>query len=105
MTDEPEAQTTPTNMVSLRARLRNAAKDANLPEVRLQRQRGVLVVAEMLGRIRGPANEHLFLIKGGSNIEMRLGASPLVHVKSLRRIYPVASVLVTTMWVVTSQSE
>ena len=62
-------------------------------------------MAEMLGRVRGSADEHLFVIKGGSSIEMRRGASPVVHVKSLRRMYPVASVLVKTMWAVTSQSE
>jgi len=32
--------------------VRNAARSADLPEGRVQRQLGVLVVAELLGRVR-----------------------------------------------------
>ncbi|HVV74612.1 MAG TPA: nucleotidyl transferase AbiEii/AbiGii toxin family protein [Mycobacteriales bacterium] len=69
----PPARPAPVNLRSLRDRLRNAARDADLPEGRLVRQLGSYAVAEMLARVTDEAGESLFLIKGGTSIEMRLG--------------------------------
>lgn len=70
-----DAREAPKTKGSLSQRLRNLAKAQSLPEVRLQRHLGVLVVAEMLGRVRNEQGRPLFLLKGGSSIEIRLGIS------------------------------
>lgn len=75
MTDPRKLAAAPANLRSLRNRLRNLAAKAALPEGRVQRQLGMYVAAEILQQVQ-PAGElgaSLFLVKGGSQIEMRLG--------------------------------
>lgn len=66
----------PSNLTSLRARLRNHARDASQVETRVQRRLAALVVNEIflaadLG-IDGPP----VLIKGGTAIDLRRGTAP-----------------------------
>lgn len=73
----------PANKTALAARVRNAARSADLPEGRVQRQLGVLVVSELLGRVRNENGQQLFLVKGGSSIELRLGVASSRTTKDL----------------------
>jgi len=75
VTSIKEPRPAPSNQKALAARVRNAARTYDLPEGRLRRQLGVAVVVEMLGRVRGENGRQLFLIKGGSSIELRLGVA------------------------------
>jgi len=66
----------PTNLASLRARLRNHARDVDQVEIRVQRRLAALVLNEIflaadLG-IEGPP----ILIKGGTSIDLRRGMAP-----------------------------
>lgn len=66
----------PPNLASLRARLRNHARDVHQVETRVQRRLAALVVNEIflaadLG-IDGPP----ILIKGGTAIDLRRGTAP-----------------------------
>lgn len=87
MTGEQASPPSPKSRKSLAARLRNAARAADLPEGRVRRQLGVLVVAEMLGRVRGKGGQQLFLVKGGSSIELRLGVASSRTSKDLDAIF------------------
>lgn len=53
----------------------------------MQRQLGVLVVAELLGRVRSENDQKLFLVKGGSSIEMRLGIPSTRTSKDLDAVF------------------
>lgn len=77
MTDPRKPATAPANLRSLQHRLRNLAAKAALPEGRVQRQLGTYVAAEILQQLQavGEPGASLFLVKGGSQIEMRLGIS------------------------------
>jgi len=77
----------PANKTALAARVRNAARSADLPEGRVQRQLGVLVVAELLGRVRNENGQQLFLVKGGSSIELRLGVASSRTTKDLDAVF------------------
>lgn len=77
----------PKNKTALAARLRNAARAADLPEGRVQRQLGVMVVAELLGRVRSENGQQLFLVKGGSSIELRLGVAGSRTSKDLDAVF------------------
>lgn len=77
----------PKNKTALAARLRNAARAADLPEGRVQRQLGVIVVAELLGRVRSENGQQLFLVKGGSSIELRLGVAGSRTSKDLDAVF------------------
>ena len=77
----------PTNTTALAARVRNAARAADLPEGRVRRQLGVTVVAELLGRIRDEDGRQLFLVKGGSSIELRLGVASSRTSKDLDAVF------------------
>lgn len=57
----------PRNLRSLQDRLRNHSRAASLPFPRVQRLLRVLIVAEMLRA------DNLAVVKGGSNLEVRLG--------------------------------
>jgi hypothetical protein len=57
----------PRNLRSLQDRLRNSSRSATLPFPRVQRLLGVLIVAELL------RDDDLAVVKGGSNLEVRLG--------------------------------
>jgi hypothetical protein len=46
-------------------------------------QLDVLVVAELLGRVRNENGQQLFLVKGGSSIELRLGVASSRTTKDL----------------------
>lgn len=87
MTAIPESRPAPTNKTALAARVRNAARAADLPEGRVQRQLGVMVVAELLGRVRNPDGQELFLVKGGSSIELRLGVASSRTSKDLDAVF------------------
>lgn len=78
MPDPSDAKpvTPPSNLASLRARLRNHARDVSQVETRVQRRLAALVVNEIflaadLG-IDGPP----VLIKGGTAIDLRRGTAP-----------------------------
>jgi len=77
----------PANKTALAARVRNAARSADLPEGRVQRQLGVLVVSELLGRVRNENGQQLFLVKGGSSIELRLGVASSRTTKDLDAVF------------------
>ena len=77
----------PTNKTALGARVRNAARAADLPEGRVHRQLGVLIVAELLGRVRNDNGRQLFLVKGGSSIELRLGVAGSRTSKDLDAVF------------------
>lgn len=71
---KPSAQ--PSNLASLRARIRNHARDVHQVEIRVQRRLAALVLNEIfldadLG-IEGPP----ILIKGGTAIDLRRGMAP-----------------------------
>ena len=106
MTNGQSPLPAPKNRKSLDARLRNAARAADLPEGRVRRQLGVLVVAEMLGRVRGQSGHQLFLIKGGSSIELRLGVASsrtskdldAIFCEDLSRMYDLARAALANGW-------
>ncbi len=77
MTNPRKPPAAPANLRSLQDRLRNLAAKAALPEGRVQRQLGTYVAAEILQQVQagGEPGTSLFLVKGGSQIEMRLGIS------------------------------
>lgn len=87
MTDGEVPRPAPANETALAARVRNAAPSADLPEGRVQRQLGVLVVAELLGRVRNENGQQLFLVKGGSSIELRLGVASSRTTKDLDAVF------------------
>ncbi|WP_165492133.1 nucleotidyl transferase AbiEii/AbiGii toxin family protein [Egibacter rhizosphaerae] len=80
----------PHNLRSLQDRLRNHTRETQLPFGRVQRLLGVLVVGEML---RGQDLD-LGVVKGGSNLEARLGIAAtrassdldIVRVQSIERL-------------------
>lgn len=63
----PMADGPPANLRSLQDRLRNYSRDSGQAFGRVQRLLGVLVVNELLG------DGDLAVVKGGSNLEARLG--------------------------------
>jgi predicted nucleotidyltransferase component of viral defense system len=74
--DDANPVAPPTNLTSLRARLRNHARDVRQVETRVQRRLAALVLNEIflaadLG-IDGPP----VLIKGGTAIDLRRGTAP-----------------------------
>ena len=74
--DDAKPVAPPTNLTSLRARLRNHARDVHQVETRIQRRLAALVLNEIflaadLG-IDGPP----ILIKGGTAIDLRRGTAP-----------------------------
>lgn len=87
MTDPRKLPAAPPNLRSLQDRLRNLAAKAALPEGRVQRQLGTYVAVEILQQVQavGEPGTCLFLVKGGSQIEMRLGIS---RSQGPRRIVP-----------------
>jgi hypothetical protein len=87
VTRDEAAREAPRTKGALSQRLRNLARAESLPEVRLQRHLGVLVVAELLGRVRSENGQQLFLVKGGSSIEMRLGISVTRTSKDLDAVF------------------
>lgn len=54
---------------------------------RLEAQLGVLVVAELLGRVRNDNGQQVFLVKGGSSIELRLGVAGSRTSKDLDAVF------------------
>lgn len=60
-------RTPPTNLRSLEARLRNLARAQAVPERRIRRLIGIVVLGQLL------ANGRAAVIKGASNIELRVG--------------------------------
>ncbi len=76
MPDSSSPVPAPTNLTSLRARLRNHARDVRQVETRVQRRLAALVVNEILLAadlgIDGPP----LLIKGGTAIDLRRGTQP-----------------------------
>lgn len=87
MTNTKEPRPAPSNRRALAARVRNAARIHDLPEGRLRRQLGVTVVTEMLGRVRGEKGQQLFLVKGGSSIELRLGITSSRTTRDLDAVF------------------
>jgi hypothetical protein len=60
-------RTPPTGLRSLEARLRNLARIQGVPERRIRRLIGIVVLGQLLARTECAA------IKGASNIEVRVG--------------------------------
>jgi hypothetical protein len=87
MTNIQAPRPAPKNKTALAARVRNAARAADLPEGRVQRQLGVMVVTELLGRVRSENGQQLFLVKGGSSIELRLGVASSRTSKDLDAVF------------------
>lgn len=61
------SRTAPPNLRSLEARIRNLAREQELPEGRVRRLIGIVVVGQLLARTEAAA------IKGASNLEIRIG--------------------------------
>ena len=66
----------PSNLRSLQARLRNHARDVGEIETRVQRRLAALVVNEIFLSIGAEAGGPAVLVKGGTAIDLRRGASP-----------------------------
>lgn len=65
----------PPNLTSLRARLRNYARDVNLLEVRVQRRLAALVVNEIFTSVDVGADPPV-LLKGGTALDLRRRPAP-----------------------------
>lgn len=63
----------PRNLRSLDARIRNLAQARDLDGGRVRRQLAARIAAEFLNRAREPDGDNLFLVKGGTAVELRLG--------------------------------
>ena len=66
----------PSNLASLRARLRNHARDVRQVETRVQRRLAALVVNEIFLTVDSGDDGPPVLVKGGTAIDLRRGASP-----------------------------
>lgn len=66
----------PSNLTSLRARLRNHARDVRQLETRVQRRLAALVVNEIFLTVESGDDGPPVLIKGGTAIDLRRGTSP-----------------------------
>lgn len=66
----------PSNLTSLRARLRNHARDLHQIESRVQRRLAALVVNEIFLTVDPGDDGPPVLVKGGTAIDLRCGASP-----------------------------
>lgn len=67
----------PSNLTSLRARLRNQARDLHQLETRVQRRLAALVVNEIFLTIDNDGGgQPAVLVKGGTAIDLRRGAAP-----------------------------
>ena len=77
----------PTNVRSLKARIENLARRHGIAPNLLHHQLASYVVTEMLQRSRATTGEGLFLIKGGTAIQMRLGLSASRFSKDLDAVF------------------
>ena len=68
-----EVQEPPANFKALVKLVGGLANDLELPPNRVQRHLAVLIVAEMLSRASDLEGNAMFLVKGGSMIELRIG--------------------------------
>ncbi len=66
----------PSNLTSLRARLRNHARDVRQVETRVQRRLAALVVNEIFLTIESGDDGPPVLVKGGTAVDLRRGTSP-----------------------------
>lgn len=77
----------PNSVKSLNARIANLARDHGIASNLLHHQIASYVVTEMLQRPRSAASGSLFLIKGGTAIQMRLGLSAARFSKDLDAVF------------------
>jgi hypothetical protein len=72
--EEPAAP--PSNLTSLRARLRNHARELHQLETRVQRRLAALVVNEIFLTVNDEEDWPAVLVKGGTAIDLRRGTAP-----------------------------
>lgn len=77
----------PTNIRSLNTRIENLARKHGIAPNLLHHQLASYVVTEMLQRSRAATGEGLFLIKGGTAIQMRLGLARSRFSKDLDAVF------------------
>ena len=73
---DPSPRGTPSNLTSLRARLRNHARDGHQVETRVQRRLAALVINEIFLAADLDIDGPPILIKGGTAIDLRRGTAP-----------------------------